>query len=119
MTKSMQEKFKGSSLFRFCLWRLKCLIGKGVCWAGCSLARGANRARTATPLDIGNQGTADQAERWSAILQRLADILLPYGVAEEFEASEIDTLIVVPITVKKFNPLVDEEKTSSTRVTIW
>lgn len=243
MTKSMQEKFKGNSLFRFCLWRIKCLIGKGVCWAGCSLAlffylagpshsqlaatcsnsslrvlenaienhnehayrlskkfkdiwypqgpipaevrkairlqdiksylaalgdrktavlfhevergylhswlityrgkimctsprmltqhdwealqpggwnllgvRGANRARTATPLDIGKQGTADQAEKWSAILQRLADILLPHGVAEEFEASKIDTLIVVPITVREFNPSVDEENTSATRV---
>lgn len=243
MTKPMQERFKGGSLFRFCLWRLNCLIGRGVCWAGCSLAllfylagpahsqlaatcsdsslrelekaienhnehayklnkkfkdiwypqgpipaevrkaislqdilryltalgerksavlfhevergylrswlityrgkiicasprmltqddwkllqpgswnfigaRGAKRVRTATPLDISEQGLADQDRKWSAILLRLADILLPHGVAEEFEASKIDTLVVVPITVREFNPSVDEEETSATHV---
>lgn len=69
--------------------------------------RGAKHPRTATPVDNGDIGIKDQAERWGAILQRLSNILLPREVVKEFEASKIDTLVVVPITVRWVDPRID------------
>ena len=62
--------------------------------------RGAKQPRGVAQVDNGERGTKDQAQRWGAILQRLSDMLVPYEVVEEFEASKIDTLVVVPITVR-------------------
>ena len=80
--------------------------------------RGAKHPRTATPVDSGDIGIEDQAERWSAILQRLSNILLPHEVVEEFEASKIDTLVVVPITVRELDRLDFERQVESETDTV-
>ncbi|HBP90828.1 MAG TPA: hypothetical protein DD706_24440 [Nitrospiraceae bacterium] len=63
--------------------------------------RGAKHPRTATPLPSGEQLGGEQAQTWKVVLQRLSDILLLAAVVEEFKSSQIETLVVVPITVKE------------------
>lgn len=80
--------------------------------------RGAAYPRTAIPIDNGNieQHSADRARKWDAVLQRLSEILLPHQVVDALEVADIDTLVIVPITVREFNPAIDiDEQSSATR----
>lgn len=76
-------------------------------------ARGVRSPRAATPLEV-DHGTRRQPQSWDVVLQSLSDVLLPREVQLALQAAKIDTLVVVPITVREFNPTVDREETSAT-----
>ena len=74
----------------------KALDGKT--WTGLGI-RGATRLRGAELVEL-NPGVEGQRADWDKILDRLSVILLPPEVVSELTESHIDTLIVVPITIR-------------------
>ena len=77
--------------------------------------RGAKKLRTATPVDVagGSESLATQQE-WDKVLERVSQVLLPDPIAKVLCTEKIDTLIVVPISVRKLDPVTDVEESSGT-----
>jgi hypothetical protein len=70
--------------------------------------RGSKNPRLAFPID--NKGFSDKEPTindWDLVLKPISKLLFPEDVVNALLDSKIDTLIVVPITIREFDPLYD------------
>lgn len=64
--------------------------------------RGLERPRTATLLDgAGAPGSLATAQEWDPVVRDIARLLLPPPVERALQAEDIETLIVVPISIRR------------------
>lgn len=73
--------------------------------------RMASPEQARSPLDA-----AESKLRWNTLLERIGGLLLPPPVAARLLADEVDTLIVVPVSVRAFRYGRDEEGSSATAI---
>ena len=71
----------------------------------------ADGARPGAPLDA-----AESTQRWDELLRRVGDVLLPPSVSQRLVGDGIDTLIVVPISIRSFLYRREEPDDSATRL---
>lgn len=78
--------------------------------------RSARQVRAEDPGQIERLTPQDSSDRWSRLLSRLGALLLPQDVQRHLVDDRIDTLIVVPISVREFAYGREQENDSATQV---
>lgn len=80
--------------------------------------RGVKHPRMVVSVSKKDQSIPEyDKQQWKSVLENLSDVLLPEKIQSKLKLSKIDTLIVMPISVREFNPKYDSDLESATLVT--